>query len=346
MLLCMEATVTKTRNLPSGLRRGFAAGVTPREHARIDAYLRELCGEDYGVLLRWLGTLQDRSMAAPALCLFGASGAGKSTLADALGRLVCGAPVLPWADVCGQYTGGLTSQPVVLVDERLRVGHVPEMVELFKSALTTDVWHANPKGRSKVRVLGHLRVVCAANSGQAFFHGCRVPADDTASQEALGRRLVLVRVPQAASGAGARLRDDLGEQGGMRALLEHLAWLTVDGPGAALDGDVPVALIRQWTSGSDTSVDEMELEDVWDLLAQGPDAGQQPVGMPPGHPRVVEIEGEWYASRKWVQAYLPRLSRGVWAAVQSTERRTYRSRAHGTVRYYRLDQAAFARARL
>lgn len=173
----------------------------------VDAWLKQLGGEDYSRLCAWIGhalAFDEGPIAALALC--GSGGVGKKLIALGLAECV-GSEVYADSGDMGKYAENLLKSPVMVINEGLRKndrsgGYDP--ADIFRIFTGGDPLKIETKFRDRIEVRAPVRVIVTANNTDVISMlagtGRNLSQDD---KEALAQRIVIVRVGR---GAKAWLR--------------------------------------------------------------------------------------------------------------------------------------------
>jgi hypothetical protein len=256
----------------------------------------------------------------PALVITGPGGSGKTLYALAVGRIWGQAPNRP-VDTHTRFNDDQTkSQPITLHDEKAGEAYNKEGTSLVREFCTLGERWVEGKNLPKVRLLGYMRLIFAANNPHILDTHESMTAQD---REAFAERLVHVELHEKhAEWCRANLGLIQTEWLEKNRMAEHFYWL---GKNWEIQNPGPRFLVRGprthlhdgLTGGAGTSAEVIQ----WLLgYVSAPSkvtaTGDSPLEMGPGYLRVTAaaVLSHW---EKYLKSQIPRRTSEVQGALRS-----------------------------
>lgn len=174
------------------LRKARLKPVEPFFDEKIDLWLRELAGDAYTELMRWLILSRDLSSPISALYVHGQPGAGKGTLAECIASMWDSQPI-PATVATSKNNIKLLGNPVIFADESLPSAWLGQLgLERFRSDVSSTRWMLEEKFMPVVPLESSCRIILASNNDHLFHVGRDLTPDD---RDAIRQRVFDVEIP-------------------------------------------------------------------------------------------------------------------------------------------------------
>jgi energy-coupling factor transporter ATP-binding protein EcfA2 len=215
----------------------FDPTIEPRYHEEIDRWLRELFSTHTENALDWLAAAPFLEKQVCALYIMGESGCGKTLLAKCLARLFGVKSPVTYAEVMGDFQGGLRRCPIILADENVPDNAFDQNSSAqFRSLIGDDTTRLNAKHESRMDLLGALRLVIAVNDLSAL------PQSESLNLDSIDAIIKRLGFTEASPAARVFLEETLFEEYGHKEkydgyddpkdawvdgglVAEHILWL-------------------------------------------------------------------------------------------------------------------------
>ena len=207
------------------------ASIRPERSPDVEEWLEHLAGQQLGALLDWLAT-SGRTQEPTAACyLQGPPSTGKGLLALGVGRMWSTQITTYASVVLGSWTQALIRQPLIWLDERAPRDVTDQGSAAFRRVTGNSVHPYSAKFQPDATIRGCPRLLITSNHDDALRFGSEDLLRE--DEEAIGRRILHIRVQQAAAdyleargGRQGLTRYWIEEaDGSPGALPRHLAWL-------------------------------------------------------------------------------------------------------------------------
>ena len=195
-----------------------------RQHPQVDEWIDTVCATpvDAERLRDWMSQAPDTDKALCALVFVGPDHVGKSAFADGIAK-IWGTERVLMEEALDSFNIDLRRTPVVFADENLPSvnGRVP--TEKIRSFISSGSFNLNEKGKNRVTLHGHMRVVVALNSMESFRLG--KVAHSKQDVQAVASRFLFINVPGNRREKAKALFDYDKFVKLDRQIAEHCLWL-------------------------------------------------------------------------------------------------------------------------
>lgn len=214
--------------------------IAPKENPAIHEWLMSLCDPEHPQtqqqFLAWLAAFYDQKQKSAILYMNGIGGSGKTTLVRGLGRMWEQTPV-KLSDALKNFNQESLKTPVRYVDEAYQ-GAERNISAILRNYIAEDKFRIERKGIDAQYIHGHVRVVIAANDGDALASSSNSTLNDAAKMATAERFLLIeptetaVRIMEYQSQDGRNVERDWVNS---NAIAAHVLWLKEQHAQAVLD---------------------------------------------------------------------------------------------------------------